>query len=144
MKQFKFFICNELKARTGLYVKNGTIYTRKEALEGVNAGLIILDLKLKIDYRIISEFISIVDTSIHKVGRNNLINRLNTLSGKIKYEWLNYSFDTYKLKCKTLLLTWQQYKQPDGQLIKQNRTRPHSISKKIINISLMQTWFAMK
>ena len=36
-------------------------------------------------------------------------------------EWLNYSFDTYKLKCKTALLTWQQYKQPDGQLIKQIR-----------------------
>ena len=35
---------NELKARTGLYVKNGTIYTRKEALEGVNSGLIILDI----------------------------------------------------------------------------------------------------
>ena len=36
---------------------------------------------------------------------NQDINRLNTLSGKIRYEWLNYSFDTYKLKCKTLLLT---------------------------------------
>ena len=41
--------------------------------------------------------------SLGPSGRH--INRLNTLSGKIRYEWLNYSFDTYKLKCKTLLLT---------------------------------------
>ena len=42
------------KARTEIYVKNGTHYKRREALEGINSGLIIIDLKLKEDYRIIS------------------------------------------------------------------------------------------
>ena len=33
----------------------------------------------------------------------------------------NLSFDTYNLKCETLLITWNQYKKLDGQLITQIR-----------------------
>ena len=71
----------------------------------VNQNETWMDLNFQQNFGPRNEFIAIVDTSLHKVGRNNLINRLNTLSGKIRYEWLNYSFDTYKLKCKTVLLT---------------------------------------
>ena len=72
----------------------------------VNQNETCMDLNFQQNFVPRNEFIAIVDTSFHKVGRNNLINRLNTISGKIiRYEWLNYSFDTYKLKCKTLLLT---------------------------------------
>ena len=79
---------NELKARTGLYVKNGTIYTRKEALEGVNAGLIILDLKLKIDYRIISIYRSFnppgVETQREMFSRQLALIKTAVINDKIK------------------------------------------------------------
>ena len=52
------------------------------------------------------EFVSTFETSIIKIGRNNLINRLNILNGKIKYEWLNLSIDSFKIKCKQTFLTW--------------------------------------
>ena len=52
------------------------------------------------------EFVSTFETSIIKIGRNNLINRLNMLNGKIKYEWLNLSIDSFKIKSKQTFLTW--------------------------------------
>jgi hypothetical protein len=47
-----------------------------------------------------NEYIRITDNSRHKVGRNNLINRLNVLNEVIKYEWLNLSIDASNLRCK--------------------------------------------
>ena len=43
-------------------------------------------------------------TNIYKVGLNALANRLSILNGKIPLEWLNLSYQTYKIKCKTLFL----------------------------------------
>ena len=63
-----------------------------------------LDLNFQQNYGQRNEFVMIVDNSTHKVGRNNLINRLNTINGKVKYEWLNQSLDSYKVKCKSLFL----------------------------------------
>ena len=48
--------------------------------------------------------INIVDTSRLKIGKNIAINRLKIINGKILYDWLNLSWDTFKVKCKNLLL----------------------------------------
>ena len=63
-----------------------------------------LDLNFQQNYGQRNKFVMIVDNSTHKVGRNNLINRLNTINGKGKYESLNLSLDSYKVKCKSLFL----------------------------------------
>ena len=49
--------------------------------------------------------VRIFGTSITRVGKNNMINRLNVINGKIPYDWLNLSLNTYKVRCKTLFLT---------------------------------------
>ena len=45
---------NEYKSRTGIYIKNGTNYTRRNDLEGTNSGVMIIDIILKHKYRIIN------------------------------------------------------------------------------------------
>ena len=47
---------------------------------------------------------SINMTNSKKVGMNALSNRLWYLNGKIDTDWLNLSFDTFKVNCKKLLL----------------------------------------
>ena len=41
-----------------------------------------------------------------RIGQNVLCNKLHHLNGKIPLEWLNLSFDNYKIKCKNKLLTF--------------------------------------
>ena len=50
------------------------------------------------------EFVTVIDASRNEVGRNNLINRFNVLNGKINYNWVNLSNDTFKVKCKYTFL----------------------------------------
>ena len=50
-----------------------------------------------------SSFIS-NKTNNYKVGMNSLSNRLWFLNGKIQLDWLGQSFDSFKIKCKGLLL----------------------------------------
>ena len=40
-----------------------------------------------------------------EVGKNILLNRLHKLNNLIEKEWLNLTFNTYKVKCKELFLT---------------------------------------
>ena len=40
----------------------------------------------------------------YKVGRNLIVNRFKTLNNKIKLSWFNGSYESYKVKCKQLLL----------------------------------------
>ena len=47
---------------------------------------------------------SISKESSKKVGQNMLTDRLSSLNGMIPFEWLNNSIETYKVKCKNLLL----------------------------------------
>ena len=37
-----------------------------------------------------------------KIGNNSVTNRLSILNGKIPLDWLNKSYDTYKVNCKKL------------------------------------------
>ena len=48
----------------------------------------------------------VFNMSNYKVGRNLLVNRFKTLNNKIDYLWFNESFNSFKLKCKTLFLQW--------------------------------------
>ena len=52
-----------------------------------------------------NEFINVFDKSTIRVGKNMLVNRLTILNDQIKHVWMNYSIDTYKVKCKNLFLT---------------------------------------
>ena len=40
----------------------------------------------------------------YKVGQNLMVNRFRQLNNKIDYDWLNESFNSYKIKCKKLFL----------------------------------------
>ena len=44
---------SEVKQRLGMYIKNGVDYSRKDELEGLGNGLIIVDVKLQTSIRII-------------------------------------------------------------------------------------------
>ena len=44
-----------------------------------------------------------------KVGMNAFSNRIWCLNGKIHLDWLNLSFDSFKLKCKQLLYIYRQF-----------------------------------
>ena len=48
--------------------------------------------------------LSINKTNRLKVGMKILLNRFNTLNGKIDLNWLNLGLDTYKINCKKLFL----------------------------------------
>ena len=53
--------------------------------------------------------VKLIDTSRLKIGKNIMINRLRVVNGKICYDWLNLSFDTYKFKCKKLFLWYRSF-----------------------------------
>ena len=40
-----------------------------------------------------------------KIGANKLVNRLSILNNKIKMDWMNLGLDSFKIKCKALLLS---------------------------------------
>ena len=46
----------------------------------------------------------VFNMSNYKVGRNLMVNRFKTLNNKIDYLWFNESFNSFKIKCKTLFL----------------------------------------
>ena len=52
-----------------------------------------------------TQTVNVVDTSKLKIGKNDAVNRLKIINGKIKYEWLNLSWNSYKIKCKQEFLT---------------------------------------
>ena len=39
-----------------------------------------------------------------RVGHNALAKRLSNINGKIKLLWLNFSYDSFKIKCKNLFV----------------------------------------
>ena len=48
--------------------------------------------------------IQMVDYCRVNIGKNLLVNRLTILNNQINYEWLNLSYDAFKLRCKNILL----------------------------------------
>ena len=52
-----------------------------------------------------NDHIQIFNVSNYKVGRNLMTNRFRTLNNKINYSWLNDSYESFKIKCKSTLLS---------------------------------------
>ena len=48
--------------------------------------------------------LNLVGTSRFKIGKNIAVNRLVVINGKIPYDWLNLTWNLFKIKCKKLLL----------------------------------------
>ena len=63
-----------------------------------------LSLNLQQNFNGRNEMIQFFNMSNYKVGRNLLVNRFRSLNNKIKLTWLNDSYESYKIKCKNLLL----------------------------------------
>ena len=49
--------------------------------------------------------VKIIDKFKLKIGKNFIVNRLNCLNNLIDYDWLNLSFNSFKIRCKEKLLT---------------------------------------
>ena len=54
--------------------------------------------------------VRLFDVSSKKIGRNLLSNRLTLFNNQIEYDWLNKSWNSYKLICKNLFLNWHTHK----------------------------------
>ena len=52
-----------------------------------------------------TDTILIADESKNRIGKNIIINRLSVLNGKVKLDWMNLSYNAYKLKCKNFFLS---------------------------------------
>ena len=50
------------------------------------------------------EGVMIFETSILKIGKNLVTNRLKIINGLIDFGWLNLNINTFKLKCKSKFL----------------------------------------
>ena len=48
--------------------------------------------------------------NLTKFGKNYLVNRMTWIKGLVKLDWLNLSFNTFKVKCKNLILTQAEKK----------------------------------
>ena len=59
-----------------------------------------MDLNYQQNFNDQNNMIHIVDYSRMRVGKNILANRLSIINEKISLDWLNLSFDSFKIKCK--------------------------------------------
>ena len=61
-----------------------------------------ISLNLQQNFNARNTKIQIYNVSNYKVGQNLLVNRFKSLNNTIDYDWLNESFNCFKLKCKGL------------------------------------------
>ena len=64
-----------------------------------------LDLNFQQNFNARQNHFQIIDISRLKVGKNKLCNRLNFLNGKIELNWLLYTYEKFKLTCKSVFLS---------------------------------------
>ena len=64
-----------------------------------------MDLNYQQNFNDRTNMFHIIDISRMRVGKNVLANRLTLLNDKILLEWLNLSYDQFKIKCKDKFLT---------------------------------------
>ena len=65
-----------------------------------------LSLNFQLFFNARNQTVNVWDKSRIKFGKNLAVNRLKHINGKIGYDWLNLSFESYKVKCKSLFLRW--------------------------------------
>ena len=63
-----------------------------------------LALNFQQTYNARTDTINIVDTSRIKIGKNSATNRLKLINGKITFDSLNLSWNSYKIKYKIIFL----------------------------------------
>ena len=63
-----------------------------------------LSLNFQLIFNARDQFLKIINMSKLKIGKNLAVNRIKLINGKIMYNWLNLSYEKYKLKCKALFL----------------------------------------
>ena len=63
-----------------------------------------LDLFFNQQFNNRCDSVNFVDTKTYKIGNNILANRFTILNGKVKFDWLNLPFNSYKMKCKEIFL----------------------------------------
>ena len=63
-----------------------------------------IDLYFNLQFNNRCRTVKLVDTRAYNIGKKNLSNRFVILNGKINIDWLNLPFESYKIKCKKLLL----------------------------------------
>ena len=64
-----------------------------------------LDLNFQQTFNHRNNYAKFFDNSRIRIGKNSIVNRLSCLNGKIDYDWLNQSLNSYKLKCKLKFLS---------------------------------------
>ena len=64
-----------------------------------------VDMNFQQNFNARVDFIQIIETSKLKIGKNIIMNRLSILSRLIKYDWLNLSLNSFKIKVKDLFKT---------------------------------------
>ena len=64
-----------------------------------------IDLNLQQNFNGRSTKFLVSNCAKYKIGSNLLVNRLSALHNTIELSWLNLSLNSYKIKCKSLLLT---------------------------------------
>ena len=64
-----------------------------------------VDLNFQQNFNARNDSIQLYDVSRLKVGKNLMINRLSTLNGQIKFDWLNLGLNSFKIKMKELFMT---------------------------------------
>ena len=64
-----------------------------------------VDLNFQQNFNARVDFIQIFDTSRLKIGKNIIMNIMSILSRLIKFDWLNLSLNSFKIKMKQLFMT---------------------------------------
>ena len=65
-----------------------------------------VDINFSMNFNNRCKNVLLTDMSSLRVGKNILSNRLSIISNKVDLSWLNQSYETYKVNCKRLLMTW--------------------------------------
>ena len=60
-----------------------------------------IDLNSQQNFNDRTDTVGIYDCSRLRVGKNCIVNRLSCITNKIKFDWLNLAYDSFKIKCKT-------------------------------------------
>ena len=67
-----------------------------------------IDINFQQNFNNRSSYMNFFKTNRYKIGENIINNRLHIINAKIEYDWILWSFDSFKLKCKELFLNAAQ------------------------------------
>ena len=65
-----------------------------------------IDLNVQQNFNGQNQKVQLTYKSRLRVGKTLLTNTLTLINNKIEYDWLNLTFDSFKVRCKNLFLIW--------------------------------------